>query len=194
MNTKTFIKKAIKALVPYGIIALRRRVLRMKQKPELSEFELHRIKAFKDIFLKKDINGKQYFDFNRALMPDVSDDMGIMNTLMHVFNDTFMFHCLFNDKYDKSAVEILDLYMPEGPYGYKDGSFDVTVHKGDLVIDAGAWCGDFSAYSASKNATVYAFEPTSSTFAWLEKTAELNRDSGKIIPVKLGLGIGGGGG
>jgi hypothetical protein len=186
MNLKTFIKKAIKALLPYGIIALRRHILSAKQKPELSKIELYRIKAFKDIFLKTDINGNQYFDFNGAFMPDISGDTDEMNNLMFIFNDTFMVHCLFNDQYDKSIVEILDLYMPEGPYGYTDGSFDVTVHKDDVVIDAGAWCGDFSAYSASKGATVYAFEPTSSTFAWLLKTAELNKHIGKIIPVKLG--------
>jgi len=45
---------------------------------------------------------------------------------------------------DKSIVDILDLYMYEGPYGYADGSFDVSVKNGDVVIDAGAWIGDFS--------------------------------------------------
>jgi len=183
MNLKTLIKNGTKAFTPYGIIVLRKRILNKNQVP-------NQVKVFKKIFLKNDIPGKQYFDFSGAFMPDISEDTGLMNNLITVFKDTFMFHCLLNDNYDKSIIEALGLYMPEGegPYGYKDGSFDITVHKDDVVIDAGAWCGDFSAYSASKGATAYAFEPTCSTFTWLEKTAELNKDSGKIIPIKCGLG------
>jgi FkbM family methyltransferase len=94
---------------------------------------------------------------------------------------------VFNDCYNKSIVDTADKYMPEGPYGYVDGKFDVTVKPGDVVIDAGAWIGDFSAYAASKNATVYAFEPVKTTFDWLCKTAILN-EPGKIIPVQKGLG------
>jgi FkbM family methyltransferase len=62
----------------------------------------------------------------------------------------------------------------------------VTVKAGDVVIDAGAWIGDFSAYAASKGACVYAFEPVTETYNILIKTAELNQN--KIIPVKAGLG------
>jgi FkbM family methyltransferase len=191
MDMKTFIKKAIKAFIPYGLIALRRNFLSKNQKPELPTFyDLYRIKVLKNRFLKNKCGEERegHFDFNGAFMPDVSGDVELMRNLVDIFGDTFLFHHLFNDNYDKSIVEILDLFMPEGPYGYKDGSFDVTVHKGDVVIDAGAWCGDFSAYSASKGAVVYAFEPTSSTFTWLLKTAELNKDCGKIIPIKCGLG------
>jgi FkbM family methyltransferase len=51
----------------------------------------------------------------------------------------------------------------------------------------GAWIGDYSAYAASKNATVYAFEPVKGVFDRLCKTAILN-ELGKIIPVQKGLG------
>jgi FkbM family methyltransferase len=74
--------------------------------------------------------------------------------------------------------------MPEGPYGWQDGDFDVTVHKGDIVIDAGAWIGDFAAYAVPKGASVYAFEPTAEIFTMLEETARLN---GHITPVQKGL-------
>jgi FkbM family methyltransferase len=75
--------------------------------------------------------------------------------------------------------------MAEGPYGYTDGAFDVTVKSGDVVIDAGAWIGDFSAYAVSKGAVAYAFEPTKNTFDWLCKAAELN--GANLHPVQKGL-------
>jgi FkbM family methyltransferase len=76
--------------------------------------------------------------------------------------------------------------MIEGPYGYTDLPFDVTVKEGDVVIDAGAWIGDFSAYVAGKNALCYAFEPVSKSYEILCETAALNNN--RIIPVKKGLG------
>jgi FkbM family methyltransferase len=59
------------------------------------------------------------------------------------------------------------------------------VEEGDIVIDAGSWIGDFAAYASVKGAVVYAFEPTDSTFQYLLKTAELNKN---IHPGKKGLG------
>ncbi|MDR3347529.1 MAG: FkbM family methyltransferase [Helicobacteraceae bacterium] len=103
-----------------------------------------------------------------------------------VFEDTFLFSAYYNDKYEKSLVEQIDPFMSEGPYGYTDLPFDVTVKEGDIVIDAGDWIGDFSAYAASKNALCYAFEPTSETYRILCQTAELNDN--KIIPINKGLG------
>jgi hypothetical protein len=61
-----------------------------------------------------------------------------------------MFPCFLNDDYHKEIVEYYDQIMSEGQYGYTDGLFDVTVKENDIVIDAGAWIGDFSAYAASK--------------------------------------------
>jgi FkbM family methyltransferase len=105
-----------------------------------------------------------------------------------VFFDTFFIPCLFNDNYDKSVVDKVVKYSREGPYGYRDGSFNVAVEKDDVVIDAGAWIGDFSAYAVSKGAVVYAFEPGKKIFTELEKTAALNDE--KIIAVNKGLGCG----
>jgi FkbM family methyltransferase len=128
---------------------------------------------------------ERYFDFNGAKLPDVSDSINNMIILYNLFEGTFLINCYFNDNYDKSVVEKLDKCMSEGPYGYTDEKFDVTVKKDDVVIDAGAWIGDFSAYAASKGAISYAFEPTSSIFELLQKTAQLNNSV--IYPIKKGL-------
>ncbi|MDD5638770.1 MAG: FkbM family methyltransferase [Candidatus Pacebacteria bacterium] len=88
-------------------------------------------------------------------------------------------------------VEFLDFIYPylfnnfasigEGPYLYKD----VQIKKGDVVIDAGANFGLFSALASSLGATVYAFEPVKSTREkYLEKTAQLNENI-NIIPLAL---------
>jgi FkbM family methyltransferase len=129
-------------------------------------------------------NEQKCFNFNGALIPDVSANEQLMSCLKGVFEDTFLFLCILDDNYDKSLVELMDDYMTEGPYGYVTDNFDVRVKPNDVVIDAGAWIGDFSAYSASKGAVSYAFEPVDDTYLWLKKTAELNKG---IIAVKKGL-------
>jgi len=141
---------------------------------------------FLKIWLNCDNDAEKYFDFNGAKLPDISHDVVQMKSLLTVFQDTFLFSCLLNDNYDKSLVEQFDPLMDEGPYGYVDADFDVTIKKDDVVIDAGAWIGDFSAYAASKDATVYAFEPVRISYGTLLKTALLNEN--KIIPVKKALG------
>ena len=60
----------------------------------------------------------------------------------------------------------------------------MTIKKGDIVIDAGAWVGTFSAYAAKKGAQVYAFEPSVENRIILNKTAELN---GNITVVPFAL-------
>ncbi len=147
-------------------------------------YEQTRIKTFLKKYLRT-ANGISYFDFNGAKLPDISDNIEKLKTLLLVFEDVFLVPVYHNDNYDKSFITALDQKMGEGPYGYTDGNFDVTVKSGDIVIDAGAWIGDFSAYSASRGAEVYAFEPVAETFYWLQKTAELN--NGKIYPVQKGL-------
>jgi FkbM family methyltransferase len=135
-------------------------------------------------WLRKDRDG-YYFDFNGALLPDISSDRMKMGELLSGFEDTFLISCRFNDNYAKSIVELVDQNTPEGPYGYCDGDFDVTVKTGDIVIDAGAWIGDFSAYASSKGAITYAFEPVDEIFCILKNTAKLNKE---IYPIQKGLG------
>jgi len=143
-------------------------------------------KIFKKKWLRMNDNEESYFDFSGAILPDISADKNNYYLLTFVFEDVFLIPCFYDDNFDKALVELLDKYMVEGPYGYKDGVFDVTIKTNDIVIDAGAWIGDFSAYAASKDAITYAFEPVEEIFQILCKTADLNK--GKICPVKKGLG------
>jgi hypothetical protein len=99
-----------------------------------------------NIFRRTTSNGNIVYDFNGAILP-YNKDMDL-HTLSLVFIDTFLFSVFYNDNYSKDLVLRLDPLMPEGPYGYVDNNFDVTVKKGDVVIDAGAWIGDFSAYAS----------------------------------------------
>jgi len=166
----------------YVIEALKRR-----EKEDVEWLE-KAIPAFKRKWLKQEGNDS-YFDFGICKLPDVSDSNEKMQTLIHVFEDVFLFPYFLSDNYEKHVVEFFDLSMREGPYGYTDGAFDVKVEKDDIVIDAGAWIGDFSAYAASKGAMVYAFEPVNETFQLLHKTKALNNvmGGGKIYPVQKGL-------
>lgn len=136
-----------------------------------------KLKTYKDLWLVEK-EGEKYFDINGAKIPDVSSDTAALVTLLSAFEDVFMIPYFYEDNYDRSIVENVDQYLMEGPYGYKDGAFDVTVKKGNVVIDAGAWIGDFSAYAANKGATVYAFEPVKSTYQLLCKTQMLNNIKG----------------
>jgi len=142
-------------------------------------------KDFKKKWLKTNSNGASYFDFNGAKLPDVSGDNNLLVALSWVFQDVFLVPCYYKDNHDKKIVDFLDICTHEGTYGYVDEEFDVTVKKNDVVIDAGAWIGDFCAYASSKGAVTYAFEPVEETFNWLCKTADMNEG---IHPVNKGLG------
>jgi len=141
-------------------------------------------KKFMKKYLKKDKNDLKYFAINDAKVacPFGSADL---NSFIHfAFYNAFLIPCYYHDNYDKEIFEKLSPFMDNGFFCYKDGVFDVTVRENDVVIDAGAWIGDFSAYAASKNAVVYAFEPTTATYEVLKLTSVLNKG---IIPVKEGL-------
>lgn len=129
--------------------------------------------------------GVSVFNFNGAYIPGIRT-YEFVYMLKNVFEDTFLISCFYGDRYDKRIVELVDSMTAEGPYGYKDGEFDVTVKDGDIVIDAGAWVGDFGAYSASKGALAYCFEPASIMYDLLCETTKLNNN--KIVPIKLALG------
>ncbi|MDR3347418.1 MAG: FkbM family methyltransferase [Helicobacteraceae bacterium] len=148
-------------------------------------FNIAKSITLKKRWLKTNPDGSQYFDINGAKLP-LLDKTNYDLLVKLVFDDTFLFSAYYNDNYEKSLVEQIDPFMPEGPYGYTDLPFDVTVKENDVVIDAGAWIGDFSAYAASKNAICYAFEPSTDTYQVLCETAKLNGSG--IIPVKNGLG------
>jgi FkbM family methyltransferase len=129
------------------------------------------------------------YNFNGVQFPFLNDKFGggcSSDALYLVFFEVLLIHCLYGGNYDKFLVSALgNLYDEGGPYELEDGNFDVRVKPGDVVVDAGAWCGDFGAYAALKGATTYAFEISETTFRYLEKTVALNE--GKIVPVKMGL-------
>lgn len=141
-------------------------------------------KTFLKRYLKKNKNGTKYFDINNARLPYLSKKY-LIPLARYCFYETFFVSCYYHDDYTKRIVEALVPFTNDGPYGYQDGDFDVTVKQNDIVIDAGAWIGDFSAYAASKGALVYAFEPTPEVHDILKSTAALNKT---IIPVQKGLG------
>ena len=130
------------------------------------------------------LNRFSIFDFNGAKIPNVLSHKSFSYFFGEICIDTFLVPLFFGDRHERHIVEQVEPFMPEGPYGWQEDGFDVTVHEGDIVIDAGAWIGDFAAYAASKGAEVYAFEPTAEIFALLEETARLN---GHITPVQQGL-------
>jgi FkbM family methyltransferase len=155
----------------------------------LERYERIALKTLKKKWLRQ--NGPEsYFDFNGIKLPGLSNDPEKLSTLISIFDDVFLFPLFFNDNHDKSIVDFMDQYMSEGPYGYTNGGFDVTVKQDDIVIDAGAWIGDFSAYAASKGATVYAFEPVKEIYQLLCETVLLNKVDvgGGICPILSGLG------
>lgn len=130
-------------------------------------------------YFRKAADGSLYFDFNGAKMPIVDFNKNYVEyevLATSVFDDTFTVPCKYNDNHTKEIVEkvLADIPEGEGPYGYTDGKFDVTVKENDVVLDAGAWFGDFSAYVASKKAMCYAFEPIQKVYKILQATAQTN--------------------
>lgn len=146
--------------------------------------------SFLNNFKSKFLHNDESFHFNQALLPDITSSEKMLSCLTGIFQDTFLIPCYFNDNYQRNIVEYVDRNTKEGPYGYMDieTGFNVSVACNDIVIDAGAWIGDFSAYAASKGATVYAFEPSPNLQQYLQKTALMNKQTGIIIPVPSGLG------
>ena len=131
---------------------------------------------------------KRYFkndiwDFNGAKLPNYNLDSP--EKLYFIYLDTLFVHCVHNDDYDYLLIDELDKILPEGAYSYKKNDFDVTVKESDVVIDAGAWIGDFSAYASVKGANVFAFEPSKDAFEYLKQTKELNNN---IEILEKGLG------
>jgi FkbM family methyltransferase len=64
------------------------------------------------------------------------------------------------------------------------------VRPGEVVFDIGANVGAYSFVvdrATGRNCTVYAFEPSFSTFAQLSRNVALNASQGRVIPVFLAL-------
>jgi len=104
--------------------------------------------------------------------------------------DTLDGYLLNNDNYSSEYIDKRDKVLHEGSYLYfkNDIGCDITVHKGDVVLDLGACMGEFSAYACKKGALVYAFEPSIKNRYWLEKTVEYNKGTGQINICPFGAG------
>jgi FkbM family methyltransferase len=140
---------------------------------------------FMSKYFLKYFDGK-IFDFNGIKLPDFRNEKSIFKSFYPVYEDVFYIYLKYGDDYSSGLMHKINPCMNEGAYCYsgKDGA-DITIKKGDVVIDVGAWIGDFSAYASKKGAKVYAFEPEPSNLKWLKKTANLNKN---IKVIALGLG------
>lgn len=74
------------------------------------------------------------------------------------------------DNLDKELVYSIFPRYEEGPYEYKL----VQLEKNDVVIDAGANIGEFSALAGVRGCKVYAFEPMPNVVEHLRKVSEWN--------------------
>lgn len=63
------------------------------------------------------------------------------------------------------------------------------IKNNDVVIDIGAFIGDFAIFAASsaKNAKVFAYEPSRESFEYLVKNIKLNNLDNNIIPFDLAI-------
>lgn len=85
--------------------------------------------------------------------------------------------------------QFIELYQdfilqPRGLFAYE--SEELSISNNDVVFDCGANMGLFAAYAASKGATVYCFEPCSSTRVLLEQTQHLYPHNIRIYPYAIG--------
>lgn len=137
------------------------------------------------LFLKEKYLKDNIWDFNGIKLPLYPKSFALDRFANYIYMDSLFVYCNYNDNYDSKLVDKLDLILPEGTYSYKSDKIEVTVKKDDVVIDAGAWIGDFSAYASVKGAKVYAFEPCKATVDYLKITQQLN---GNIHIIEKGLG------
>lgn len=144
--------------------------------------------TFKWIRKSKELRGKFFengtWNFNGIKLPEyinISFDW----FMYEIYMDIYFVYCNHNDDYDNKYIDQLDKYLYDGTFGYKNNEIDVTVKEHDIVIDAGAWIGDFSAYASKKGAYVYAFEPSSETVRYLVETQKMNPN---ISIIQQGLG------
>ncbi len=124
-------------------------------------------RAFEEKFLKGD-----RYDFNGIFLPKIKNTY----LMRSVYDDVLKIYTEYGDNYVYKLMDELDKLPSEGAYCYRGmNGEDISVKSGDIVIDAGAWIGDFSAYASKKGACAYAFEPSPSNISMLQKTVEYNR-------------------
>jgi FkbM family methyltransferase len=133
--------------------------------------------------LKKEYLRDGVYVFKEARLPSLNpaDEIALVTEV----GNAFFVYLKHDDCYDEAKINKLYEFLPDGPYGLRNEQVNVTVEKGDIVLDAGSWIGDFAAYASAKGAVTYAFEPSDKTYEYLLQTAKLNKN---VHPVKKGLG------
>lgn len=121
----------------------------------------------KKILRNKDANGETFLQIasgDRFFAMYYSDDPSIRKHVLGTFRDIAL-PSLFgqND------------YVTEGPYEYGN----VSLKKGDTVLDLGSNLGLFSSVALAKGCVVHAFEPTPELIPLLEKTLSLTSKKGE---------------
>ena len=130
----------------------------------------HTITTIFNIFLEQD-KERIYLNLKGILITFLDNNTMVKSAFIGQFFD-FIYPYLYNDYSNKNG---------EGPYLYHQ----VQIQKGDIVIDAGANIGMFSALASHLGGIVYAFEPVKEIREkYLEKTAQLNPNI-NIVPLAL---------
>ncbi len=138
--------------------------------------------------LKKNYGKNGYLEFgdgkNFVLkLPDFEKRREISELISYFYD--FIFPVLVSYNFvDKKVKKYF--HEDDGPYIYSE----VTIKPGDVVVDAGANMGIFSALSSAMGGIVYAFEPVAETIEkYLSKVAMLNPNI-NIVPFALSNIIG----
>jgi len=108
---------------------------------------------------------------NDVILPQPTKDYE-KELFLHFIIDS-LFTYLLRELDEIDLIDLLDLYpfYSEGAYEYKD----VRLEAGDIVIDAGASIGEFSALASTRGCISYAFEPIPQVVdTYLSKTAKWN--------------------
>ena len=155
------------------------------------------------IFKKRRKNKKFYLIIEKLYLK-LKDRCGKNGCLDFIYNDFNLIFPIYNQKEEIECfiVEFVDFVLPVLPfeifdekekkeiikYCCREYSYfykEVMINKGDIVIDAGAHMGIFSALASALGGIVYAFEPISEMREkYLSKIAELNKNI-YIIPYAL---------
>jgi FkbM family methyltransferase len=104
---------------------------------------------------------KEYYDFGAFKLPIPKTSFISEQNLYNNYID-ILHNALFPNDYNVAYLE--------GPYEIPE----LKLKNGDVVIDAGANMGVFSAYAGSKKCIVKAFEPDYRCLEYLERVVKLN--------------------
>lgn len=112
---------------------------------------------------------KQCYNFSGIYMSEVIKDK---ENVYWECLDNLAPHLLDTENWDVEKQSRLNEGLQDGTYIFGD----VRLSPGDVVIDAGANLGFFSAYASHKRCQVHAFEPDQHNRECLQQTAALNND------------------